>query len=119
MLNFAGTLHGGCLAMMIDMHVSSTHFWLGLIRICSCSTLSIYVLGASTSGRGVFGVSQSLNIVYHSPALAGDKLHIVNITLTFGSRALSTRCEVWNVTRHRLVASAVRINMVPSELNAS
>ncbi|KAG1873621.1 HotDog domain-containing protein [Suillus subalutaceus] len=103
MLNSAKNMHGGCSAMMIDI----------------CSTMPIYVLGASTSGYGVFGVSQSLNIVYHSPALSGDKLRIVSTTLAVGSRALSSRCEIWNVTRHRLVASAVHIKMVPSEPKAS
>ncbi|KAG1735028.1 HotDog domain-containing protein [Suillus lakei] len=103
MLNGAGNMHGGCSAMMIDI----------------CSSMPIYVLGASTTGYGVFGVSQSLNIVYHSPALLGDKIRIVSTTLTVGSRALSSRCEVWNVTRHRLVASAIHIKMVPSEPKAS
>ncbi|KAG0697292.1 hypothetical protein DFH29DRAFT_158258 [Suillus ampliporus] len=103
MLNRAANLHGGCLAMIIDL----------------CSTSPFYVLGASTSGRGVFGVSQSLNIVYHSPALTGDKLRIVSTTITLGSRALSSRCEIWNVARHRIIASAVHINMVPSEPKTS
>ncbi|KAG2361453.1 HotDog domain-containing protein [Suillus spraguei] len=103
MLNGAENVHGGCTAMMIDI----------------CSTMPIYVFGASTTGHGVFGVSQSLNIVYHSPALLGDKLRIVSTTLAVGSRALSSRCEVWNVTRHRLVASATHIKMVPSEPKAS
>lgn len=99
MLNEGGTMHGGCLAMMIDL----------------CSVTSIYVLSASTGAHGVFGVQQSLNIMFHSPAVLGDKLHIVNTTLTIGSRARSGRCEVWNITQHRLVASAVCTNMVPSE----
>ncbi|KAG1768730.1 HotDog domain-containing protein [Suillus occidentalis] len=103
MLNGAENIHGGCSAMMIDI----------------CSSMPIYVLGASTSGHGVFGVSQSLNIVYHSPALLGDKLRIVSTTLAVGSRALSSRCEIWNATRHRLVASAVHIKMVPSEPKAT
>ncbi|KAG2073637.1 hypothetical protein BDR04DRAFT_1094594 [Suillus decipiens] len=103
MLNGAENMHGGCTATMIDI----------------CSTMPIFVLTASTTGHGVFGVSQSLNIVYHSPALLGDKLRIVNTTLAVGSRALSSRCEVWNVTRHRLVASAVHIKMVPSEPRAT
>ncbi|KAG1750943.1 HotDog domain-containing protein [Suillus occidentalis] len=107
MLNGAENIHGGCSAMMIDMHMHS------------CSSMPIYVLGASTSGHGVFGVSQSLNIVYHSPALLGDKLRIVSTTLAVGSRALSSRCEIWNATRHRLVASAVHIKMVPSEPKAT
>ncbi|KAG2073638.1 hypothetical protein BDR04DRAFT_1094596 [Suillus decipiens] len=107
MLNDAEHVHGGCTATMIDMH------------ICSCSTMPIFVLTASTTGHGVFGVSQSLNIVYHSPALLGDKLRIVSTTLTVGSRILSSRSEIWNVTRHRLVASGVHIKMVPSEPKAS
>jgi acyl-coenzyme A thioesterase 13 len=94
-----GTTHGGCLAMMIEI----------------CSPTPIYVLRASTGAHGVYGVQQSLNIVFHSPVVPGDKLHIVSTTLALGSRARSGRCEVWNVTRHRLVASAVYINMVPSE----
>ncbi|KAG1805187.1 uncharacterized protein BJ212DRAFT_1283970 [Suillus subaureus] len=102
-----GTMHGGCLAMIIELHVSSTHVF--------CSPTPIYVLRASTGAYGVFGVQQSLNIVFHSPAVPGDKLHIVSTTLAIGSRARSGRCEVWNVTRHRLIASAAYINMVPSE----
>lgn len=94
-----GTMHGGCLAMIIEL----------------CSPTPIYVLRASTGAYGVFGVQQSLNIVFHSPAVPGDKLHIVSTTLAIGSRARSGRCEVWNVTRHRLIASAAYINMVPSE----
>jgi len=67
----------------------------------------------------------------------GDKLRIVSTTLTLGSRALSARCEVrfllalwlhqliylaskiWNVTRHRLMASAVHIKMDSSESKLS
>ncbi|KAG0697291.1 hypothetical protein DFH29DRAFT_1003836 [Suillus ampliporus] len=96
MLNGGGSLHGG------------SNEWMH-----SCSTMPIHVLG------GVYGVSQSLNVVYHSPALLGDKLRIVSTTLTLGSRALSSRCEIWNVTRHRLVASAVHIKMIASEPKAS
>ncbi|KAG2047664.1 hypothetical protein BDR06DRAFT_963700 [Suillus hirtellus] len=99
MFNEVGTMHGGCLAMLIEI----------------CSSMPIYILGASTGACGTFGVQQSLNIVFHSPAVLSDKLRIVCTTLTLGSRARSGRCEVWNVTRHRLVASAVYINMVPSE----
>ncbi|KAG2138093.1 uncharacterized protein EDB93DRAFT_729978 [Suillus bovinus] len=99
MFNEVGTMHGGCLAMIIEI----------------CSPMPIYVLGASTGAYSTFGVQQALNIVFHSPAVPGDKLRIVCTTFTLGSRARSGRCEVWNVTRHRLVASAVYTNMVPTE----
>ncbi|KAG2042049.1 hypothetical protein BDR03DRAFT_621300 [Suillus americanus] len=101
MFNEVGTMHGGCLAMIIDI----------------CSPMPIYVLRASKGVYSAFGVQQSLNVVFHSPAVPGDKLRIVCTTLTLGSRARSGRCEVWNVTRSRLVASAVYTNMVPSELS--
>ncbi|OAX43378.1 hypothetical protein K503DRAFT_708745 [Rhizopogon vinicolor AM-OR11-026] len=99
MANHVGTLYGGVAAMLIDQ----------------CSSMPIYLLGLATSGRGTIYVSQSLNIVYHSPALLGDKLRVVSTTLTVGNRTLSSRCEVWNTTRHRLVASAVHVKMNPSK----
>ncbi|KAG1801927.1 uncharacterized protein BJ212DRAFT_1253303, partial [Suillus subaureus] len=107
MFNEVGTMHGGCLAMIIDMHVSSTH-------ACLCSPMPIYVLRASTGIYGIFGVQQSLNIVFHPPAVLGNQLRVMSTTLTLGSWARSGHCEVWNVMRSRLVASAVYTNMVPS-----
>src|ERR1700761_1357756 len=62
----------------------------------------------------------------------GDKLRIVNTSIAIGARALSARAEacsnipllllsltyeaeqIWNVTKHRLVASGVHIKMQPS-----
>jgi hypothetical protein len=70
MLNEVGTMHGGCLAMMIDMHVFSTRVCLELKWMRSCSPMPIYILRASTgSAYGVFGVQQSLNIMFHSPGV--------------------------------------------------
>ncbi|KAF7320903.1 4HBT domain-containing protein [Mycena chlorophos] len=92
MLNGGGNVHGGCAAFLIDL----------------CSTLSLLLLDPSLT------VSQSLNVVYHSPATLGETLRIVNTTLTVGSRALSARTEIWNATKHRLVASGVHIKMQPS-----
>ncbi|KAJ7468596.1 HotDog domain-containing protein [Mycena latifolia] len=92
MLNGGGNVHGGCSAFLID----------------TCSTLALIIISNIPS------VSQSLNIVYHSPAGAGDKLRIINTTLTVGARAMSARAEIWNETHHRLVASGVHIKMQPS-----
>ncbi|KAJ7682938.1 HotDog domain-containing protein [Mycena rosella] len=92
MLNGGGSVHGGCSAFLIDM----------------CSTLSLIIFSHVPS------VSQSLNIVYHSPAGLGEKLRIVNTTMTVGARAMSARTEIWNDTHHRLVASGVHIKMQPS-----
>nr|GAT46575.1 predicted protein [Mycena chlorophos] len=109
MLNGGGNVHGGCAAFLIDL----------------CSTLSLLLLDPSLtvsqslnvvyhSPATLLTVSQSLNVVYHSPATLGETLRIVNTTLTVGSRALSARTEIWNATKHRLVASGVHIKMQPS-----
>ncbi|KAJ6476211.1 HotDog domain-containing protein [Mycena sanguinolenta] len=94
MLNGGGNVHGGCSAFLIDV----------------CSTLSLMAFNSNINT-----VSQSLNIVYHSPATLGEKLRIVNTTMTVGARAMSARTEIWNVTKHRLVASGVHIKMQPSQ----
>ncbi|KAJ6619025.1 HotDog domain-containing protein [Mycena sp. CBHHK59/15] len=92
MLNGGGNVHGGCSAYLIDV----------------CSTMCLILFKESMT------VSQSLNIVYHSPATLGDTLRIVNTTMTVGARAMSARTEIWNATHHRLVASGVHIKMQPS-----
>jgi len=97
MANSWGNLHGGCTAYLADI----------------CTTMALLTFDMLTDGyRG--SVSQSLNVMYHSPASIGDKVRIVNTTMTVGSRAMSARCEIWNETHHRLVASAVHAKMVPS-----
>ncbi|KAJ6545190.1 hypothetical protein B0H19DRAFT_955602 [Mycena capillaripes] len=79
-----------------------------LTQFSRCSTLVLMACGHYVH------VSQSLNIVYHSPATLGEKLRIINTTMTIGRRTMTTRTEIWNVTKHRLVASGVHIKMVPS-----
>ncbi|KAJ7777597.1 HotDog domain-containing protein [Mycena maculata] len=97
MLNGGGNVHGGCSALLIDV----------------CSTLALLAYQERKKPDSV-NVSQSLNIVYHSPATIGEKLRIVNTTMTVGARAMSARTEIWNATQHRLVASGVHIKMQPS-----
>ncbi|KAK7055179.1 4HBT domain-containing protein [Favolaschia claudopus] len=94
MLNGGGNIHGGCSAFLIDV----------------CSTLCLLAFKPE-----IITVSQSLNIVYHSPATLGEKLRIVNTTMTVGARAMSARTEIWNATKRRLVASGIHIKMQPSE----
>ncbi|KZT29496.1 hypothetical protein NEOLEDRAFT_1056669 [Neolentinus lepideus HHB14362 ss-1] len=99
MLNGARTMHGGCAAYLIDD--------------CSSLPLAAHAL-ATRVGSGTSGVSQALNVVYHAPALLGDKLRIVSTTIAVGARVMSARCEIWNDTRRRLVASGIHIKMEPS-----
>ncbi|KAI6127370.1 HotDog domain-containing protein [Pisolithus croceorrhizus] len=98
MVNPIRSLHGGCSALLID----------------NCSTLPIALLSLATTGRAEFGVSKSLNIWYHAPAMVGDRLRIVCTTLSCGSRVLTSRCEIWDTTNHRLIASGVHTKMPAS-----
>lgn len=98
MLNGSGTMHGGCAAFLIDY----------------CSSLVDTAYSVTVSGKPIFSVSQALNVVYHSPAVLGDKLRIVNTTITTGARASSARTEIWNETHRRLVASGIHVKMQPS-----
>ncbi|KAJ2923168.1 hypothetical protein H1R20_g13924, partial [Candolleomyces eurysporus] len=49
----------------------------------------------------------------------GDRIRIVNQTITVGARAHSVRTEIWNVTHHRLVSSGTHIKMQPSTPKAN
>ncbi|KAE9406693.1 hypothetical protein BT96DRAFT_1014654 [Gymnopus androsaceus JB14] len=97
MLNLANTVHGGCIAYIVDF----------------CSSLALLALGA-THGDRILSVSQALNVVFHSPAALGETLRIVNMSVSAGGRATTARTEIWNDTHHRLVASGVHIKMQPS-----
>ncbi|KIJ20496.1 hypothetical protein PAXINDRAFT_108621 [Paxillus involutus ATCC 200175] len=103
MLNGNGTLHGACSALLID----------------NCSTMPIALLSLATTGKGDLGVSQSLNILFHAPAMTGDRLRIVSTTISLGGRAQSSRCEIWNITHHRLVASGIHTKMSASDAKVS
>ncbi|KAF9528052.1 HotDog domain-containing protein [Crepidotus variabilis] len=98
MLNGGGNMHGGCAAFLVDV----------------CSTLALTALGMAQTGTVQGTVSQSLNLIYHSPAAPGDQLKIVNTTLTMGSRVVSARTEIWNATHHRLAVSGTHIKMAPT-----
>ncbi|KAF8958526.1 HotDog domain-containing protein [Flammula alnicola] len=98
MVNGSGNIHGGCSAYLIDM----------------ASSFALAALSLHETGKLHPSVSQALNVVYHSPAGIGEKLRLVNTTLTVGKRAESVRTEIWNITHRRLVATGVHIKMVPS-----
>jgi len=100
MVNAADNMHGGCTAYLVD--------------ICTTMALSAFQLSSGMDGIGM-NVSQTLNIIYHSPAALGEKLRIVNTTLTVGGRTMSMRSDIWNETRHRLVATGIHIKMQPSQ----
>jgi acyl-coenzyme A thioesterase 13 len=73
MLNSQHTLHGACAAYLIDV----------------CTTLALITYSHVTTGKISPGVSQTMMVVYHSPASLGEKIHIVNTTVTVGGRTMS------------------------------
>ena len=89
----------------------------------SCSSVAMSLLAAHV-GKSPWIVSQSLNVLFHSPAkrhvffvclylritddhmiLSGCKLRIVSTTIAIGSRIVSARCEV------RKSISSTRVNL--------
>ncbi|KAH8109507.1 HotDog domain-containing protein [Phellopilus nigrolimitatus] len=98
MVNGSGNIHGGCSAYLVDL----------------CSTLPICALGKASGRNGIGGVSQVIDVIYHSPARVGERLRIINTTISIGARVMSARSEIWNATHHRLVATGMHIKMEPS-----
>ncbi|KAG2134115.1 HotDog domain-containing protein [Suillus clintonianus] len=94
MLNGAGMLHGGCLAFLID-------------------NTPLVALGLIQNINGV-GVTQSMNIMFHSPAPVGSCLRIISTSIAMGGRIMSARCEVINKKTGSVVASAYLNKMQPT-----
>lgn len=97
MLNGAGMLHGGCLAFLID----------------NCCSTPLVALGLIQNINGV-GVTQSMNIMFHSPAPSGSCLRIISTSVAMGGRIMSARCEVINKKTGSVVASAYLNKMQPT-----
>jgi len=98
MHNPSGSIHGGATAWIIDVF----------------STLALIAFNHHNKADSLNHVSQAINILYHGPAVTGDKLRIISTTISAGARVQSVSCEVWNVTRHRLVATGTHAKMKPS-----
>ena len=97
-LNGGANVHGGCHAFLIDL----------------CSTLALDALKLEMNGQPSMTVTQSLNIVYHAPALGGVKLKIINTTIAAGARTSSMRTEIWDATNRRLTSTGIHVKMNPS-----
>ncbi|KAF5384402.1 hypothetical protein D9615_003117 [Tricholomella constricta] len=96
MLNGAGMLHGGCVAYLID----------------NCCSTPLVVLGLLQNVNGV-GVTQAMNILFHSPASIGTRLSIISTSISLGGRVMTSRCEVVDKDSGRVVASAFLNKMQP------
>ncbi|KIK63556.1 hypothetical protein GYMLUDRAFT_40599 [Collybiopsis luxurians FD-317 M1] len=99
MMNLANTVHGGAIAYFIDF----------------CSSLALVALDVTQHGDYSLSVSQAINVVFHSPAALGEKIRIINKSVTSGGRSATGRTEIWNLNHRRLVASGVHIKMLPSK----
>lgn len=93
-LNAGASVHGGCIAFLVLLVRSDSQRILIRQQIDICSTLALMAQTMVATGTPLMSVSQSLNIVYHSPAVKGDELRIVNSTVSVGSRVLTVRTEV-------------------------
>ncbi|TFK31518.1 HotDog domain-containing protein [Crucibulum laeve] len=96
MLNGAGMLHGGCVAYLID----------------NCCSTPLVVLGLLQNVNGV-GVTQSMNVLFHSPAPLGTCLRIISTSISLGGRVMSSRCEILDSDSGRIIASAFLNKMQP------
>jgi len=99
MANGNGMLHGGCMTYIID----------------NCCSTPLVVLGLIIKRNGV-GVTQSMNVLFHSPASIGMHLQITSTALSLGKQTMTARCEVTDKQTGRLVASAFLSKMQPSRL---
>ncbi|KAF9463199.1 HotDog domain-containing protein [Collybia nuda] len=97
MLNGAGMLHGGCVAYLID----------------NCCSTPLVVLGLLQNVNGV-GVTQAMNVLFHSPAPTGTHLRIVSTSISLGGRVMTSRCEIIDKDSGRTIASAFLNKMQPA-----
>jgi len=108
MLNGPGNLHGGCAGFLID----------------NCSSM---VLFASKDPRDPTGksyrrsgdLSLSINFTLHAPARLGSHLKIISTSQAMGGRISTIRCEIWDTTHDRLVASGIHTKMAPVQRNGA
>ncbi|KAL4256758.1 Thioesterase domain-containing protein [Pleurotus pulmonarius] len=100
MANIAGNMHGGCSIYLVD----------------SCSTLPLSAwLAAQPDRKNDSGVSQSINTVFHAPAPVGTKLRIISTSTMTEGAIFASRCQIWDVINHRLIASGVHLKMIASQ----
>jgi len=97
MLNGAKMLHGGCVAYLLDV----------------CCSTPLVVLGLIQGVNGV-GVTQAMNVLFHSPAAMGACLQIFSTSISLGGRVMSSRCELIDKDTGRVVASAYLNKMQPA-----
>ncbi|GJE87511.1 PaaI family thioesterase [Phanerochaete sordida] len=99
MCNYLGAMHGGCTSFLIDI----------------CTSIVLNLIAANSSPELAKHVSLALNITFHAPAVLGARLRIINTSVAFGTRVMTVRSEVFDVTNGRIVATGVHMKMPPSQ----
>ncbi|EPQ58890.1 hypothetical protein GLOTRDRAFT_125213 [Gloeophyllum trabeum ATCC 11539] len=102
MSNPYGTLHGACAAYLVDL----------------CTSMPLIALGIAIGIDGS-GMSQAMDIVYHSAAPVGARLRVVATTLTIAGRIMAARCEIRNKKSGALLVSATHTKVNPYAKKAS
>ncbi|KAG9011834.1 hypothetical protein FRB94_007560 [Tulasnella sp. JGI-2019a] len=94
MCNGSGNLHGGCSAYLAD----------------TCTTATYMLHDDWAFGH----ISAALDVIYHAPAPEGTNLRIICTLIALGGRIGTSRCEIWDKDKGRLVSSASHLKMKPS-----
>jgi hypothetical protein len=105
-------LHSSWICKFPSVSQNFLSFCLGLERCSSFAIHAFQIINAEGATDHPIPVSQSLNMIYHAPASLwvllynlvvpcftsissrGDRLRVINTTLTIGSRAFTARTEV-------------------------
>ncbi|EKM51537.1 uncharacterized protein PHACADRAFT_261738, partial [Phanerochaete carnosa HHB-10118-sp] len=99
MCNYLSDMHGGCAATLIDF--------------CTSLVRNLVLTKDSPTWNG--HVSLTLNVTFHAPAVLGTRLKIVNSTVAIGTRVITARAEIYDVTNGRIVASGMHVKVPPSQ----
>ncbi|KAH9915166.1 uncharacterized protein BXZ73DRAFT_54539 [Epithele typhae] len=96
MLNGAGLVHGGCLCYLVDL----------------CGAMPLVALGVVQNTNAV-GVTQAMNIFFHSPASLETCMQITSTSIVLGRRIMAARCEIADKDSGRMIATSLLGKMQP------
>ncbi|KAJ7749939.1 hypothetical protein B0H16DRAFT_1460964 [Mycena metata] len=68
----------------------------------------------TTNGLGMSPVSLGINSMFYHPAELGAKLRFISTTQAVVAGRMTSRCEVWDLSQRRLVATGIFLGLTPS-----
>ncbi|TFL03202.1 HotDog domain-containing protein [Pterulicium gracile] len=99
MLNYMGTVHGGCISYLMD----------------GCTSLVLVAHAMMTGGKPIARVSQQMSVTLHAPVPQDTMLRLVAYTTSVGKTTAFAVCEVWNARTDTLAATGSQIMVRASE----